>query len=83
MSGANLPCILRTTSSIVYARLHGPDHHHLYAGSYSDNDMYWWATRCMEWNQLGKDVYIYFNNDGFGNAVKNADTLLRIMAANL
>ncbi|HEU4545898.1 MAG TPA: DUF72 domain-containing protein, partial [Microlunatus sp.] len=34
MSGAGLPCVLRATSSTVYVRLHGPDHDHLYGGSY-------------------------------------------------
>ena len=24
---------------------------------------------------MGKDVFVYFNNDGDGNAVRNADTL--------
>ena len=36
MSGAGLPCVLRATASFVYVRLHGPDHDHLYAGSYSE-----------------------------------------------
>ncbi len=75
MSGAGLPCILRSTAPFVYVRLHGPDRHHLYAGSYSDNDMRWWADRIGEWASAGKDVYAYFNNDGEGNAVRNADTL--------
>ena len=56
-------------------RLHGPDHEHLYGGSYSDEDLRWWADRIREWRGAGKDVYAYFNNDGGGNAVRNADTL--------
>lgn len=76
MSGANLPCVLRSTAPFVYVRMHGPDHHHLYAGSYSDRDLKWWADRSGEWQAAGKDVYVYFNNDGEGNAVRNADTLL-------
>jgi hypothetical protein len=24
---------------------------------------------------MGKEVFVYFNNDGEGNAVRNADTL--------
>ncbi|MET0887989.1 MAG: DUF72 domain-containing protein [Mycetocola sp.] len=75
MSGANLPCILRVTSSIAYVRMHGPDHDHLYGGSYSDDDLRWWADRIREWRNSGTDVYVYFNNDGDGNAVRNADTL--------
>jgi uncharacterized protein YecE (DUF72 family) len=75
MSGAQLPCILRATAPFVYVRLHGPDHHHLYAGSYSDDDLRWWSDRIREWDGAGRDVFAYFNNDGEGNAVRNADTL--------
>jgi uncharacterized protein YecE (DUF72 family) len=75
MSGANLPCILRATSQIVYIRLHGPDQRHLYAGSYPDTDLRWWADRICEWATQGHTVYAYFNNDGDGNAVRNAAQL--------
>lgn len=75
MSGAHLPCILRATAPFVYVRLHGPDHDHLYGGSYSDDDLRWWADRIREWADGGRDVFAYFNNDGGGNAVRNADTL--------
>jgi uncharacterized protein YecE (DUF72 family) len=79
MSGARLPCVLRATASFVYARLHGPDREHMCAGSYSDNDLYWWAGRIREWQRMGKDVYVYFNNDGGGNAVRNAAALERLL----
>ena len=72
MSGARLPCVLRATAPFVYLRLHGPDHEHLYAGSYSNDDLRWWADRVREWSAAGRDVYAYFNNDGGGNAVRNA-----------
>lgn len=75
MSGADLPCILRVTAPFVYVRFHGPDEHHLYAGSYSDDDLRWWADRIQEWQAQGRDVYGYFNNDGYGHALRNADTL--------
>lgn len=75
MSGAQLPCILRTTAPHVYVRMHGPDHQHLYAGSYSRDDLSWWAQRLTEWRDQGKEIYVYFNNDGFGHAVNNARTL--------
>jgi uncharacterized protein YecE (DUF72 family) len=75
MSGARLPCVLRATSDTVYVRLHGPDPAHLYGGSYSDDDLRWWAERIREWDAQGRDVYAYFNNDGGGNAVRNAWTL--------
>ncbi len=75
MSGAGLPCHLRATSDLVYVRLHGPDHHTLYAGSYSEADLRWWAGRIREWERGGREVYAYFNNDGHGHAVRNARTL--------
>jgi uncharacterized protein YecE (DUF72 family) len=79
MSGAGLPCVLRATAPFVYVRLHGPDHSHLYAGSYSDADLQWWADRVREWESGGRDVYLYFNNDGGGNAVRNALTLRHLL----
>jgi uncharacterized protein YecE (DUF72 family) len=78
-SGARLPCVLRATASFVYVRLHGPDREHLYAGSYTDEDVRWWAARIREWATQGRDVYVYFNNDGGGNAVHNAAALKRVL----
>jgi uncharacterized protein YecE (DUF72 family) len=75
ISGADLPCILRATAPFVYLRLHGPDPHSLYGGSYSDHDLSWWAARVREWESSGHEVFAYFNNDGEGNAVRNAQTL--------
>jgi uncharacterized protein YecE (DUF72 family) len=61
----------------------GPDHHHLYAGSYPDADLTWWADRIREWDLAGHDVFVYFNNDANANAVRNARTLLALrLAAN-
>jgi len=79
MSGAGLPCVLRATARFVYARLHGPDREHMCAGSYSDQDLYWWAERIDEWRRMGRDVYAYFNNDGEGNAVRNAVSMSRML----
>jgi len=78
MSGANLPCVLRATAPFVYVRLHGPDHHHLYAGSYSDDELRWWSSRIAEWQAMGRDVFVYFNNDGDGRAVRNARRLAEL-----
>jgi uncharacterized protein YecE (DUF72 family) len=79
MSGAHLPCILRATAPFVYVRLHGPDPEHLYAGSYSDDSLHWWADRIREWAGNGRDVFVYFNNDGEGHAVRNAWQLRAIL----
>ena len=81
MSGAHLPCVLRATAPFVYVRLHGPDPDWLYGGSYSTADLGWWADRIREWAGAGRDVYAYFNNDGDGNAVRNAEELRRLVGA--
>jgi uncharacterized protein YecE (DUF72 family) len=77
MSGAGLPCVLRATSDLVYVRMHGPDSDTLYTGSYSADDLQWWADRIAEWADEGRDVLVYFNNDGHGFAVHNARELKR------
>ena len=80
MSGAGLPCVLRATAPFVYVRLHGPDREHLYAGSYPDDDLRWWAERVGEWRAQGREVYAYFNNDGHGHAVRNAEALRALIS---
>ncbi|WP_433828525.1 DUF72 domain-containing protein [Actinoplanes sp. CA-015351] len=79
MSGAQLPCLLRATAPFVYVRMHGPDPDHLYAGSYPKDSLVWWADRIREWNGQNREVYAYFNNDGDGNAVRNAETLRNLL----
>jgi len=79
MSGARLPCVLRATAPFVYVRLHGPDREQLYAGSYTEEDLRWWAARIREWAGAGRDVFAYFNNDGGGNAVRNAARLRELL----
>jgi uncharacterized protein YecE (DUF72 family) len=81
ISGAALPCDLVATTDFVYVRLHGPDPTQLYAGSYTDQDLRWWAQRIGEWQGSGRAVYAYFNNDGEGNAVRNARRLRELTAA--
>ncbi|MBB3750795.1 uncharacterized protein YecE (DUF72 family) [Mycolicibacterium sp. BK634] len=75
MSGAGLPCILKATAKLVYVRFHGPDPQELYRGSYSADELRWWADRIREWVGSGHDVLAYFNNDASGNAVRNARDL--------
>lgn len=81
MSGAGLPCILRATTDLVYVRLHGPDDQTLYGGSYTDDAIAWWADRIREWEAQRRRVYAYFNNDGDGNAVRNAERLRAALTA--
>jgi uncharacterized protein YecE (DUF72 family) len=79
MSGARLRCVPRATTDIAYVRMHGPDADALYAGSYDDAELRSWAERIAQWDAEGRDVYVYFNNDGAGYAVQNARTLKRLL----
>jgi uncharacterized protein YecE (DUF72 family) len=81
MSGAQLPCLLWATAPFVYVRMHGPDPQYLYAGSYTNDQLQWWAERLDEWQSMGREVFVYFNNDGYGNAVRNALTLRALVGA--
>ncbi len=79
MSGAHLPCVLRVTAPFAYVRFHGPSQSHLYAGSYSDQDLAWWRDRIREWTHSSHDVWGYFNNDYHGYAVYNAERLIALL----
>lgn len=79
MSGARLPCVLRATCDTVYVRWHGPSHDHLYAGSYTEDDLRWWSDRLREWESTGLAVRGYFNNDEHGYAVANALRLNQLL----
>jgi uncharacterized protein YecE (DUF72 family) len=41
--------------------------------------MTWWADRIWEWILASRDVFVYFNNDGNANAVRNARTLQALL----
>lgn len=57
----------------VYVRRHGPSG--LYEGNYTKKHLGDYAKDIVRWLKNGKDVYVYFNNDVKGYAVKNAKTL--------
>ena len=67
--------MLLATAPFDYVRLHGPDQHHLYAGSYPDDDLEWWAERIREGAAQGREMSIDFTNDSHRQAVRNAETL--------
>ncbi len=73
--GAGLPCLPRVTATFAYVRLHGTDPHKLYAGAYDEEALQAWAKRARGWAAGGTEVYLYFNNAGPGDAVRNAGTL--------
>jgi uncharacterized protein YecE (DUF72 family) len=69
---------LRITSKLVYVRFHGANGR--YSGSYSDEALRQWAERLRSWSSSGREVLVYFNNDVGGHAVRNAETLRRLLA---
>ncbi len=79
MSGAGLRCIPRATTDLVYVRMHGPDPGAIYTGSYTPTDLRWWADRITKWDGEGRDVWMYFNNDLGGHAVRNALSLRQLL----
>ncbi|HKI39757.1 MAG TPA: DUF72 domain-containing protein [Mycobacterium sp.] len=79
MSGAGLPCIPRATTDLLYVRMHGPDPDAMYEGSYPDDDLRRWAALIAAWDGDGKDVWMYFNNDLGGHAVRNALRLRELL----
>ena len=62
------------TAPLVYIRLHGPD-----TGSYDEPALRRWAKAIGGWCETGHDVYLYFNNDIGGHAVRNALRLKEIL----
>ncbi|HYK90878.1 MAG TPA: DUF72 domain-containing protein [Acidobacteriota bacterium] len=65
------------TAGFVYLRLHGPSA--LFASPYSDDQLRDWSTRIQGWLKVGKDVYVYFNNDVRGYAIGNAKFLASLI----
>ena len=70
---------MSVTADFVYVRLHGPGNK--YQGDYSTPVLRSWARRIRRWMRDGLDVYLYFDNDQAGYAVKNARDLKRMLAA--
>lgn len=72
LAGHQSPTIV--TADFVYIRLHGPGDK--YQGSYTDKQLSDWAEKCRGWQQEGKDVYVYFDNDQAGFAALNAQSMI-------
>ena len=68
-----LACPLVATADFAYIRFHGSSG--LYFSCYSDEELEEWARKIAGLAKDLETVYIYFNNDAEGFAVKNAQTL--------
>ena len=68
-----LSCPLLATTDFAYIRFHGRDS--LYSSCYTDEELTGWAKNITELSANLETVYVYFNNDVAGYALKNAVTL--------
>ncbi len=59
------------TTPVVYVRLHGAGM--AYSGNYDDEALRGWARRLAALDGVGR-LWVYFNNDIGGHAVRNAAT---------
>ncbi|HEU4478452.1 MAG TPA: DUF72 domain-containing protein, partial [Pyrinomonadaceae bacterium] len=67
------------TADFTYVRMHGPGEI-AYAGSYAEAALKRWARQIESWRLELNDVYVYFNNDIGGCAVKDAGRLRRLVS---
>jgi uncharacterized protein YecE (DUF72 family) len=75
MPGLTSP--LEVTADFAYIRFHGREG--LYSGNYTDDELCDWAEKIAGLAGRLESVFIYFNNDIGGHAVRNALTIREIL----
>jgi uncharacterized protein YecE (DUF72 family) len=65
---------LTVTADFAYVRLHGPGAGK-YQGNYEDAALRQWSKQIREWSKALAAIYVYFDNDQFGYAARNALSL--------
>ncbi len=89
--GKRKTIIILETADFIYLRRHGPPAtpgrsnggrgaSALYSSNYSDKQLRQDTEQIKKWTKAKKDVYVYFNNDAAGYAVKNGLKLKKIYA---
>ncbi len=66
------------TANVAYIRMHGPAK--LFASLYSTEELTDWAAYIQDITQQVRSIYVYFNNDFHGYALKNAQELKRLLS---
>lgn len=66
-----MPKAVEITTDFTYVRMHLPAH----GLGYGRPSLEPWAERLLDWRAAGVDVFVYFNNDMEGHAIKDAQTL--------
>ena len=72
-----MPKSLEITSDFTYIRMHLPPQDL----GYGQRALQPWAHRIIGWHRDGLDVFVYFNNDMEGHAIKDAKTLISLVNA--
>jgi uncharacterized protein YecE (DUF72 family) len=76
MPGIDCPSVV--TGPVVYIRMHGGSI--LYGSNYADSELRRLAKQIKVFLKNKLSVYVYFNNDASGYAVKNALRLKALMS---
>ena len=71
------PCLEIDTADFTYIRLHGPGR--LYKSGNSTHQLSEWSASIRTRNSQGRDVFVYFDNDGEAHAPKDASTLIKLL----
>jgi len=75
-SGPRLPDELIKTADEIYVRFHGTEK--WYKHNYTTDELSAWADRIRK--SKAKRIWIYFNNDYEGHAIRNAQTLAKLLS---
>jgi uncharacterized protein YecE (DUF72 family) len=65
-----------TTAAFSYIRMHRGQEPR---GGFTGEELKGWATRLRALSSVGKDVYIYFNNDWEGFAIRDARVIQKLL----
>jgi len=76
-SSPDFPSSKEITTPFTFIRMHGGKE--LYGSNYSERELRIWAKLVSRLLEEGIAVYVYFNNDAYGYAVKNAVRLREIL----
>ena len=69
------PKMFDVTAELVYVRLHGDVK--IYTSGYGSRALDEWAQRIRSWDNDGRDVYVYFDNDVKSRAPFDALSLMK------
>ncbi len=72
-----IPAEEKVLSGVGYLRFHGAES--MYGYNYSEDELHNWAKRIQSWK--ASEIFVYFNNDLGGYAVRNAATLKGLLFA--